>query len=140
MTDVLNLREQIARIDLLQADLQRRQQELRDVPREQIARIDLLQADLQRRQQETRLAPWQIAGTLLARHGYTVLAGQITVTDQERGTDTQLRGRLERLALEGYRLDFHALELIAADFNETGFPMPLRKELGVTHIPPKTQR
>lgn len=34
--------------------------------REQIARIDLLQADLQRRQQEVHLAPWQIAGTLFA--------------------------------------------------------------------------
>lgn len=82
----------------------------------------------------------RITGTLLARHGYTVLAGQITVADQEHGTDTQLRGRLERLALEGYRLDLQALELISADFNETGFPMPLREELGVAYIPPKSQR
>jgi len=82
----------------------------------------------------------RITSTLLARHGYTVLAGQITVTEQEKGTDTQLRGRLERLALDGYHLDKQALELIAADFNVTGLPMPLRSELGVAHVPPRTQR
>lgn len=82
----------------------------------------------------------QITSTLLARNGYTVLAGQITVADHEPGTVTQLRGRLERLALDGYRLDLQALELIAADFNETGFSTPLRRELGVGHIPPKTER
>jgi hypothetical protein len=81
-----------------------------------------------------------ITGALLARHGYTVLAGQITVTDREDGTETHLRGRLERLALEGYGLDHQALELIAEDFNDTGFPLDLRKELGVAHVPPRTQR
>jgi hypothetical protein len=82
----------------------------------------------------------RIAGTLLARHGYTVLAGQISVADAEAGTEIQLRARLERLALHGYGLDQQALELIAADFNETGFPLELRKELGVGHVPPRTQR
>ena len=82
----------------------------------------------------------RITSTLLARRGYNVLAGQITVTEQEDGTEVQLRGRLERLALDGYHLDRQALELIAADFNETGLPMELRSELGVAHVPPRTQR
>lgn len=79
----------------------------------------------------------RITGTLLARHGYTVLAGQISVTDQEAGTDTQLRARLERLALEGYGLDRQALELIMADFNQTGLPPALRQELSTVQLSPK---
>jgi hypothetical protein len=80
-----------------------------------------------------------MTSTLLARNGYTVLAGQITVTDQEPGTETQLRARLERLALDGYGLDHDALNLIAEDFNTTGFPVALRQELGVGQPAPQQQ-
>ncbi|MER7209965.1 hypothetical protein ABT340_23150 [Streptosporangium sp. NPDC000239] len=82
----------------------------------------------------------QITSCLLARHGYTRLAGGITVTDGRSASETALRARLERLTLDGYGLDQQALELIAADFNETGLPMDLRVELGVDHVPPKTKR
>ena len=34
----------------------------------------------------------RITSTLLARHGYTVLAPLTTVTEQENETDVQLRG------------------------------------------------
>ncbi|SEH01555.1 hypothetical protein SAMN05444920_1213 [Nonomuraea solani] len=82
----------------------------------------------------------QITSCLLARHGYTRLAGGITVTDSRIDSEMALRARLERLALDGYGLDQQALELIAADFNETGFPVDLRVELGVGHVLPKTKR
>lgn len=82
----------------------------------------------------------QITSCLLARHGYSRLAGGITVTDSRTDSETELRARLERLALDGYGLDQEALELIAADFNETGLPLNLRLALGVDHVLPKTKR
>lgn len=82
----------------------------------------------------------QLTRCLLARHGYTRLAGGITVADSRDDSEIAIRARLERLALDGYGLDQQALELIAADFNETGFPVELRMALGVGHVPPKTKR
>ncbi|MFI8102597.1 Eco57I restriction-modification methylase domain-containing protein [Streptomyces sp. NPDC086023] len=82
----------------------------------------------------------QITGSLLARHGYTRLAGGIVVSDASLGDDTALLAALERLALGGYGLDQGALELIAADFNATGLPIALREALGVAHIPAKSNK
>ncbi|MGW2479659.1 Eco57I restriction-modification methylase domain-containing protein [Streptomyces sp. NPDC001571] len=82
----------------------------------------------------------RIVGTLLARHGYTRLAGGISVADTVSGDETTLLTRLERLALDGYGLGQEALELIAADFNEKGLPMELRVALGVGHIPPRKKQ
>ncbi|MEU5995929.1 hypothetical protein ABZ806_43715 [Spirillospora sp. NPDC047418] len=82
----------------------------------------------------------QITGTLLARNGYTRLAGGITVTDSCGDDDTGLRVRLERLALRGYGLGQADLEVIAADFNKTGLPQGLRDKLGVAHVPPRTKK
>jgi hypothetical protein len=47
--------------------------------REQIARIDLLQADLQRRQQEVHLVPWQIFFTVLGGGAAFFAAGAAVV-------------------------------------------------------------
>ncbi|NUL03316.1 hypothetical protein HRW07_08690 [Streptomyces lunaelactis] len=82
----------------------------------------------------------QITSSLLARNGYTRLAGGIEVTDVDSDDDIALRRRLEQLALRGYQLDRSALELVAADFNVTGLPMELREALGVGHVPPKTNK
>ncbi|MDA0635944.1 hypothetical protein OUY22_21185 [Nonomuraea sp. MCN248] len=82
----------------------------------------------------------EITSCLLARHGYTRLAGGITVGNTKTDPEIKLRARLEHLALDGYGLDQQDLELIAADFNETGLPMDLRRELDVAHVPAKTKR
>jgi hypothetical protein len=82
----------------------------------------------------------QIAGVLLARHGYDRLAGGIAVSNSDARPEAQLRAVLERLALDGFGLDQKALELIAADFNETGFPNDLRAELGLPPAPPRSKR
>ncbi|MEU7255249.1 hypothetical protein AB0B21_05530 [Streptomyces rimosus] len=81
-----------------------------------------------------------ITSSLLARRGYSRLAGGITVDDASTDDDITLLVRLERLALDGYGLDRAALELIVADFNETGLPTPLREALGVGHVPPKSNK
>lgn len=47
--------------------------------REQLVRIDLLQADLRRRQQEVHLAAWQVAGVLLAGGAAFFAAGAAAV-------------------------------------------------------------
>jgi hypothetical protein len=47
--------------------------------REQLARIDLLQADLRRRQQEVQLAPWQIFFTVLGGGAAFFAAGAAMV-------------------------------------------------------------
>jgi len=47
--------------------------------REQLARIDLIQADLRRRQQEVHLAPWQIGGVLLGGGAAFAAAGAAIV-------------------------------------------------------------
>ncbi|MFD9778349.1 Eco57I restriction-modification methylase domain-containing protein [[Kitasatospora] papulosa] len=81
-----------------------------------------------------------ITSSLLARRGYDRLAGGITVGDASADDDTTLLARLEHLALDGYGLDRAALELIAADFNETGLPTSFREALGVGHVPPKSNK
>ncbi|MFF1930235.1 Eco57I restriction-modification methylase domain-containing protein [Streptomyces sp. NPDC058228] len=82
----------------------------------------------------------QITSSLLARHGYSRLAGGIEVTDACMEDDTALLTRLERLALHGYGLEQDALELMAADFNAIGLPIDLREALGIGHVPPKTNK
>ncbi|MFC8307711.1 hypothetical protein ACFUMJ_31140 [Streptomyces olivaceus] len=81
-----------------------------------------------------------ITASLLARSGYDRLAGGIAVTDTRSDDTTTLLAELERLALDGYGLGQEALELISADFNSTGLPMPLREALGVGNVPSKSNK
>ncbi|WP_146778969.1 Eco57I restriction-modification methylase domain-containing protein [Actinomadura craniellae] len=81
-----------------------------------------------------------ITSSLLARNGYTRLAGGITVTDSHSDDEVALRANLEQLALHGYGLEQADLEVIVADFNETGLPKVLREKLGIAHVPPRIKK
>jgi hypothetical protein len=82
----------------------------------------------------------RITSALLARHGYDRLADGIQVTNEFSEDSVALLAWLERLALDGYGLNAEDLALMASDFNATGLPVTLREALGISHVPPKSNK
>lgn len=69
---------------------------------------------------------------LLARYGYTRLAGGVLVTDTETANDDDLLVMLNRLALDGFGLGIEQFEVISADFSEKGLSPSLRVKIAAT--------
>lgn len=65
-------------------------------------------------------------GTLLARHGYTRLAGGVAVSDTHAHTsDVALRAHVDVLTACGFGLTRQDMYSVLADFNDTGCPPEL---------------
>jgi hypothetical protein len=78
----LNLREQLARIDNIMADTQKKQREHANLAvdrqtedREHIARIDKLLAEAQKQRREYHMQPWQVAATVFGGGAALFAAG-----------------------------------------------------------------
>jgi hypothetical protein len=84
---------------------------------------------------DQRAAAADIARALLRRHGATVLAGSVDISQPAEFddlTDDELHAKAEVLAMRGFGLSGHHVEVVLDDFSDTGLPEP-RRTLIVEH-------